>query len=45
VDESDTIGIIKAKIQAKEKLPSNQLILIFAGKQLQDGCRLFCYRG
>lgn len=37
VDESDTIEIIKAKVRAKEKLPSTQLILIFAGNQLRDG--------
>jgi Ubiquitin family len=37
VDTSDTIGILKAKITAKERLPAEKLVLIFAGKILSDG--------
>ena len=37
VDTTDTIGILKAKIAAKEKLPADKLVLIFAGKILTDG--------
>ena len=37
VDTSDTIGILKAKIAAKEKIPAARLVLIFAGKVLTDG--------
>jgi len=45
VDTTDTIGILKAKIAAKEKLPADKLVLIFAGKILTDdetveGCRI-----
>ena len=37
VDTTDTIGILKAKIAAKEKLPADRLVLIFAGQILTDG--------
>jgi ubiquitin len=36
VDGSDSIGLVKQKIQDKQRVPSNHQRLIFSGKELDD---------
>ena len=44
VNPFDTIRLVKEMIQDKENIPSDDQRLIFAGKQLEDDCRLSHYK-
>lgn len=44
VDENETVESVKEKVKNKVGVPEDQQVLIFGGKQLQDGKTMLDYK-